>query len=92
MNRRNWKSFVIAGAAIVVLIAVGATFMLTGEESLRGKIVKLDGTTVTLEGEGGQMKTVKLDSVEGLKVGSEVEIGGYNPVTESADAMRVVRQ
>lgn len=91
MNRRNWKSFVIAGAAIVV-IAVGATFMLTGEESLRGKIVKLDGTTVTLEGEGGQMKTVKLDSVEGLKVGSEVEIDGYNPGTESADAVRVVRQ
>ena len=76
----------------MVLIAVGATFMLTGEESLRGKIVKFDGTTVTLEGEGGQMKTVKLDSVEGLKVGSEVDIDGYNPVTESADAVRVVRQ
>jgi hypothetical protein len=91
MNRRNWKSFVIAGAAIVV-IAVVATFLLVGEENLRGKIVKLEGTTVTLEGEGGQMKTVKLNSAEGLTVGSEVEIDGYNPVTESADAIRVVRQ
>jgi uncharacterized membrane protein YphA (DoxX/SURF4 family) len=91
MNRRHWKSFVIAGAAIV-LIVVAAMFMLSGEESLRGKIVKLDGTTVTLEGEGGLMKTVRLDSAEGLKVGSEVEIDGYNPVTESADAVRVVRQ
>jgi hypothetical protein len=91
MNRRNWKSFVIAGAAIVV-IAVAAMILLVGEESLRGKIVNLEGTTVTLAGEGGQMKTVKLDSVEGLTVGSEVEIDGYDPMTESADTVRVVRQ
>jgi hypothetical protein len=91
MNRRNWKPLVIAGAAIVV-IAVVATVLLVGEQSLRGKIVKLEGTTVTLEGEGGQMKTVKLGSVEGLTVGSEVEIDGYNPVTSSADTVRVVRQ
>jgi hypothetical protein len=91
MNRRNWKSFVIAGAAIVV-IAVAAMILLVGEESLRGKIVNLEGTTVTLAGEGGQMKTVKLNSVEGLTVGSEVEIDDYNPMTESADTVRVVRQ
>jgi hypothetical protein len=91
MNRRNWKPFAILGAAIVV-IAVVATVLLVGEENLRGKIVNLDGTTVTLEGEGGQMKTVELDSVEGLTVGSEVEIDGYNPLTSSADTVRVVRQ
>ena len=90
MNRRDWKPLVIAGAAIVV-IAVVATFLLVGEESLRGKIMKLEGTTVTLEG-GGQMKTVKLDSVEGLAVGSEVAIDGYNPLTSSADPVRVARQ
>ena len=91
MNRRNWKPLAILGAAIVV-IAVVATVLLVGEENLRGKIVHLDGTTVTLEGEGGQMKTVELDSVEGLTVGSEVEIDGYNPLTSSADTVRVVRQ
>jgi hypothetical protein len=91
MNRRNWKPFAILGAAIVV-IAVVATVLLVGEENLRGKIVNLEGTTVTLEGEGGQMKTVELDSVEGLTVGSEVEIDGYNPLTSSADTVRVVRQ
>jgi hypothetical protein len=91
MNRRNWKPFAILGAAIVV-IAVVATVLLVGEENLRGKIVNLEGTTVTLEGQGGQMKTVELDSVEGLTVGSEVEIDGYNPLTSSADTVRVVRQ
>jgi hypothetical protein len=91
MNRRNWKPFVILGVAIVV-IAVVATVLLVGEENLRGKIVNLEGTTVTLEGEGGQMETVELDSVEGLTVGSEVEIDGYNPLTSSADTVRVVRQ
>ena len=38
------------------------------------------------------METVKLDSVEGLTVGSEIEIDGYNPLTSSADTVRVVRQ
>jgi len=91
MNRRNWKPFVLAGAAVVV-IAVVATFLLVGDESLRGKIVKLEGTSIILEGEGGETKTVKVDTVEGLTVGSEVEIDGYNPVTSRAAAVRVVPQ
>jgi hypothetical protein len=91
MGRRTWKPFVITGAVIVV-IAVVAAVLLIGEENLRGKIVNLEGTTVTLEGEGGRMTTVELDNVEGLTVGSVVEIDGYNRLTSSADTVRVVRQ
>lgn len=91
MNRRNWKPFVIAGAAIVV-IAVVATIFLVQEQSLRGKIVKLDGNSVTLEGEGGQTQVVTLNSVEGLTVGTEVEVEGYNPETMTGESAHVIQQ
>ena len=91
MNRRHWKPFVIAGAAIVI-IAVAATILLTQEESLQGKIVKLEGTTVTLEAEGGQTQVVKLNSVEGLTVGTEVVVEGYEPETMTAESARVIQQ
>jgi RNase P/RNase MRP subunit p29 len=90
MNRRNWKPFVIAGAAIVV-IAVVATTLLVQEQGLRGKIVKLEGNAVTLEGEGGQTQVVKLNSVEGLTVGTEVEIEGYKPEAMTGESARVIQ-
>ncbi len=40
MNRRNWKPFVIAGAAIMI-IAVVVTILLIQEQSLSGKIVHI---------------------------------------------------
>ena len=91
MNRRNWKPFVIAGAAIVI-IAVAATIFLVQEESLQGKIVKLEGNTVTLEAEGGQTQVVKLNSVEGLTVGTEVVVEGYEPETMMGESARVIQQ
>jgi hypothetical protein len=91
MNRRNWKPFVIAGAAIVV-IAVAATILLIQEQSLSGKIVKLEGNTVTLEAEGGQTQVVKLNSVEGLTVGTQVEVEGYEPETMTGESARVIQQ
>ncbi|MGH8056858.1 MAG: hypothetical protein ACREOH_06420 [Candidatus Entotheonellia bacterium] len=91
MNRRNWKLLLLSGAAIVI-IAVVVTVLMTGEEGLRGKIVRLEGNTVTLEGDGGQTETVKLDNVEGLAVGSEVKIEGYDYVTMTGDKASVVRQ
>jgi hypothetical protein len=91
MNRRNWKPFVIVGAAIVV-IAVVATILLVQEQSLRGKIVKLEGNTVTLEGEGGQTQVVKLNSVEGLTVGTQVEIEGYVPEAMTGERAQVIQQ
>jgi hypothetical protein len=91
MNRRNWKLFVIAGAAIVV-IAVVATILLVPEQSLRGKITKLEGNTVTLEAEGGQTQVVKLNSVEGLTVGTQVEVEGYEPETMTGESARMIQQ
>jgi hypothetical protein len=91
MNRGSGKLFLVAGTAVVI-IAVVATVLLFQEESLRGRIVRLEGNTLTLVGETGDTNTVKLDSVEGLTVGSEVEIDSYNPLTMSADKARVVRQ
>jgi RNase P/RNase MRP subunit p29 len=90
MNRRNWKPFVIAGAAIVV-IAVVATILLVQEQSLRGKIVKLEGNTVTLATEGGQTQVVKLSNVEGLTVGTTVEIEGYSPETMTGERAQVIQ-
>jgi hypothetical protein len=91
MNRRSWKLFVLAGAAIVV-IAVAATILLVQEQSLSGKIVKLEGNTVTLEAEGGQTQVVKLNSIEGLTVGTEVVVEGYEPETMTAESARVIQQ
>ena len=91
MNRGNWKPFVIVGAAIVV-IAVVATILLVQEQGLRGKIVKLEGNTVTLEGEGGQTQVVKLNSVEGLTVGTQVEIEGYVPEAMTGERAQVIQQ
>src|SRR5919108_942063 len=91
MNQRNWKPFVIAGAAIVV-IAVVATILLVEEQGLRGKIVKLEGNAVTLEGEGGQTQVVKLNSVEGLAVGTEVEIEGYKPEAMTGESAYVIKK
>ena len=91
MNRGHWKPFVIAGAAIVV-IAVAATILLVQEESPSGKIVKLEGNTVTLATEGGQTQVVKLNSVEGLTVGTTVEIEGYSPETMTGEHAQVIHQ
>jgi len=90
MNRRNWKPFVIGGAAIVV-IAVVATILLVQEQSPSGKIVKLEGNTVTLATEGGQTQVVKLNSVEGLTVGTTVEIEGYSPETMTGERAQVIQ-
>ena len=84
MNRRNWKPFVIGGVAIVV-IAVVATILLVQEQSPSGKIVKLEGNTVTLATEGGQTQVVKLNSVEGLTVGTTIEMEGYSPETMTGE-------
>src|ERR671925_1194417 len=91
MIRRNWKPLVIVGAAIVV-IAVVATVLLVEEQGLRGKIVKLEGNAVTLEGEGGQTQVVKLNSVEGLAVGTEVEIEAYKPEPMPGESPHVIQQ
>lgn len=87
MNRR----ILVAGAAIVI-IAVVATLLLVQEEGLRGKIVKLEGTSVTLQGAEGGVQTVQLRSVEGLTEGAEVEVEGYDPATMTGDNARVVQQ
>jgi hypothetical protein len=90
MNRRHWKPFVIVGAAIVV-IAVVATILLVQEQSPSGKIVKLEGNTVTLAKEGGQTQVVKLNSVEGLTVGTTVEVEGYSPETMTGERAQVIQ-
>ncbi len=90
MNRRNWQRYLVAGAAIVI-IAVVATLLLVQEEGLRGKIVKLEGNSVTLQGGEGIVQTVQLRSVEGLTEGAEVEIEGYDPGTMTGDNARVVQ-
>jgi hypothetical protein len=87
MNRR----ILVAGAAIVI-IAVVATLLLVQEEGLRGRIVKLEGTSVTLQGAEGVVQTVQLRSVEGLTEGAEVEVEGYDPATMTGDNARVVQQ
>jgi hypothetical protein len=87
MNRR----ILVAGAAIVI-IAVVATLLLVQEEGLRGRIVKLEGTSVTLQGAEGGVQTVQLRSIEGLTEGAEVEIEGYDPATMTGDNARVVQQ
>ncbi len=91
MNRRNWRPFVIGGAAIVV-IAVVATILLVQEQSPSGKIVKLEGNTVTLATEEGQTQVVKLNSVEGLTVGTTVEIEGFSPETMTGERAQVIQQ
>jgi hypothetical protein len=90
MIRRNWQRYLVAGAAIVI-IAVVATLLLVQEEGLRGKIVKLEGNSVTLQGAEGGVQTVQLRSVEGLTEGAEVEIEGYDPATMTGDNARVVQ-
>ena len=91
MNRRNWQGYLVAGAAIL-MIAVVATLLLVQEEGLRGKIVKLEGTSVTLQGAEGGVQTVQLRGVEGLTEGAEVEVEGYDPATMTGDNARVVQQ
>jgi len=91
MNRRNWQRYLVAGA-VIVMIAVVATLLLVQEEGLRGKIVKLEGTSVTLQGAEGGVQTVQLRSVEGLTEGAEVEVEGYDPATMTGDNARVVQQ
>jgi hypothetical protein len=91
MDRRNRQRFLVAGAAIVI-IAVLATLLLVQEQGLRGKIVKLEGNSVTLQGAEGEVQTVQLRSVEGLSEGAEVEIEGYDPATMTGDNARVVQQ
>jgi hypothetical protein len=91
MNRRNWQRYLVAGAAIVI-IGVVATLLLVQEEGLRGKIVKLEGNSVTLQGEEGVVQTVQLRSIEGLTEGAVVEVEGYDPATMTGDNARVVQQ
>jgi hypothetical protein len=91
MNRRNWQRYLVAGAAIVI-IGVAATLLLLQEEGLRGKIVKLEGNSVTLQGEEGVVQTVQLRSIEGLTEGAVVEVEGYDPATMTGDNARVVQQ
>jgi len=90
MNRRNSKSVLITVMAIAAIAIVGTIWMLP-EERLRGKIVKLEGSTITLQGEEGKVQTVQLRSVEGLTEGAEVEIEGYDPATMTGDTARVVQ-
>jgi hypothetical protein len=54
--------------------------------------VKLEDNTVTLEGEGGQTQLVKLDSVEGLTVGTRAEIAGYKPEAMAGGRAQVIQQ
>lgn len=91
MHRRSSKLWLIPCAALVVIAAVVAV-LLSGNEGLRGKIVKLEGNTVTLQAQGGLSKTVKLDNTEGLAVGMEVEIEHYNAHTMTGDKAHVVSQ
>jgi hypothetical protein len=56
-----------------------------------GKIVKLEGNTVTLAGEGRQTQVVKLNSVEGLTVGTRVEIEGYVPEAMTGERAQVIQ-
>ena len=91
MPQRNWKRWLLSGAVIVV-IAVIAVVLLSGKDGLRGKIVKVEGNTVTLQEPEGLTKTVKLANAEGLTVGTQVEIENYNADTMSGDKARVVPQ
>ena len=91
MHQRNWKPWVVSGAAIVV-IAVVAIVLLSGPESVHGKIVQLDGNTMILLQQDGVARRVKLGSAEGLAVGMEVEIDHYNADTMTGDKAHVVPQ
>jgi hypothetical protein len=91
MHKSNWQRWVVSGAVIVV-IAVVAVVLLSGKEGLRGKIVKLDGNTVTLQAPDGFTKTVKLANAEGLTVGTQVEIEHYNADAMTGDKAHVVPQ
>jgi hypothetical protein len=91
MHRRHWKPSVSMGAAIMI-IAVVVTILLIPEQSLSGKIVKLEGNTVTLGTEGGQTQVVKLNHVEGLPVGITVEIEGHSPKTMTGERVQMIQQ
>ena len=91
MHQRNWQRWVVSGAVIVV-IAVVAVVLLSGKESLRGKIVQVEGNTVTLQDQDGLTKTVKLANAEGLTVGTHVEIEHYNADAMTGDNAHVVPQ
>jgi hypothetical protein len=91
MHRRNWQRWVVSGAVIVV-IAVVAVVLLSGKESLRGKVVKVDGSTVTLQDQDGLTKTVKLANAEGLTVGTQVEIDNYSADAMTGDKAHIVPQ
>jgi hypothetical protein len=91
MHQRNWKPWVVSGAAIMV-IAVVAIVLLSGSESVHGKIMQLEGNTVVVQDQDGVARRVTLDSAEGLKVGMEVEIDHYNADTMTGDKARVVPQ
>jgi hypothetical protein len=91
MNRQNSKYVLITVVAIAAIAMVG-TLLLLPEDRLRGKIVKLEGSTITLQGEEGVVQTVQLRSVEGLTEGAVVEVEGYDPATMTGDNARVVQQ
>src|SRR5262245_6521933 len=91
MRWRSWKTWLVSGAALVV-IAVVVFVLIPGKESLRGKIVKLEGNTVTVQEQGGQTKMVKLSSAEGLTTGTEVEIENYRADTMTGDKAHLVPQ
>jgi len=91
MHQRNWKPWVVSGAAIVV-IAVVAIVLLSGPESVHGKIMHLAGNTVVVQDQDGVARRVTLDSTEGLTVGMEVEIDHYNADTMTGDKAHVVPQ
>ena len=91
MNRRNSKYVLITVVAIAAIAVVG-TLLLLPEDRLRGKIVKLEGSTITLQDEEGVVQRVQLRSVEGLTEGAVVEVEGYAPATMTGDNARVVQQ
>jgi hypothetical protein len=91
MPQRNWKPWVISGAAMVV-IAVVAMVLLAGPESVHGTIMHLEGNTVVVRDEEGVTRRVALGSTEGLTVGMEVEIDHYNADTMTGDKAHVVPQ
>lgn len=91
MHRPNWQRWVVSGAVLVV-IAVVAVVLLSGKEDLRGKIVQVDGNTVTLQDQDGLTKTVKLADATGLTVGTHVEIEHYNADAMTGDTAHVVPQ